>query len=70
MVQGAIFTSLYFLRNIQIGPISLTVILHMARLDCQGKNTLAYWTHLQVRKKLMCCEYGPRGRIQNTLFSL
>jgi hypothetical protein len=24
-------------------------------------NTLAYWIHTQVAKKIKCCEYGPRS---------
>ncbi len=32
-------------------------------------NTLAYWAHSYVAKKIMCCEYQSWGRIQNPSFS-
>jgi hypothetical protein len=28
----------------------------------QETNTLAYWAHSKVTKKMKCCEYGPIGR--------
>jgi hypothetical protein len=33
-------------------------------------NTLAYWAHLQVMKKIKHCEYGSWGHIHNISFSL
>jgi hypothetical protein len=38
--------------------------------DLAVKNNLAYCVHSQVTKKLRCCEYGCRGHIHNTTFSL
>jgi hypothetical protein len=32
---GAVFTTTHFLRNLQMGPISLRVTLYMARKACQ-----------------------------------
>jgi hypothetical protein len=29
-------------------------------------NSQAYWAHLEVIKKMKCCEYGPRYHIHNT----
>jgi hypothetical protein len=42
-------------------------------LDCKcfaGENTLAYRTHFLAMEKMKCCEYCPRGLIQNTSYSL
>ncbi len=55
--RGAVFSKLYFLRNLRIGPISKSVTLQLAGNACQGQT---YWTHLKVTKILKCCEYGPR----------
>jgi hypothetical protein len=33
-------------------------------------NTLAYWAHSSVMKKMKSCEGGPRGCIHTTPFSL
>ncbi len=27
---------------------------------CKEKNTVAYWAHLYITKKMNCCEYDPR----------
>jgi hypothetical protein len=36
---------------------------------CKFKNTLAFWPHSYVMRKMNCCEYGPRYCIHNNLFS-
>jgi hypothetical protein len=34
-----------------------------------GTNTLAYWAHSKVTKKMKCCEYGTRVHIHKASFS-
>ncbi len=54
----AIFTTLYCLPNVWIGPITLECnISQLERL--YRYNNLAYWAHSKVTEKMKCCEYGP-----------
>jgi hypothetical protein len=50
-------------------PNKLDCYIAKAGSDCQEKNALAYWTHLQVGKKWMCYEYGSKSCIHIILFS-
>jgi hypothetical protein len=55
---GDVFTTLHFLHNLQIGPISL-IFLSLAGLSSLVKcNTVAYWTHLLVAS-LAFLHYKP-----------
>jgi hypothetical protein len=50
-------TTLQFLRNLRMGPISLCYIT----LGCKGlpvKISPAYWALLQVTKKMRCCLFN------------
>jgi hypothetical protein len=68
MVPETIFTTIYFLCNLQMGPISQSVAFHWAE-RITVTNTIAYWEHLLVTKKMKLCEYSPRDNIHNTSFS-
>ncbi len=47
MTPGTVFTTLHFLRNLQMGPIGLS--LHYIILEgLPGTNTLAYWVKISV----------------------
>ncbi len=50
---GAVFTTLYFLRNLQISPISQCVTLHNARKACQGQ-TLKLIEPIHKLNKMKC----------------
>ncbi len=44
-------------------------VLHYTRLEkIAGTNTLTYWDHLQVAKKMKCCKYSTSCFIHNTYF--
>jgi len=56
---------------------SLSLMNRLNELECNitlslkslsGRNTLAYWVHLKVTKKVKCCENGSWGDIHNTTF--
>jgi hypothetical protein len=67
---GAIFTTVYFLCNLQIGPISQSIYYITVGCKClPEKNTLAYWIYTYVTKKMKFCKYGFRGHIRNSLLS-
>ncbi len=47
VTPGTVFTTLHFLRNLQMGPIGLS--LHYIRLEgLPGTNTLVYWVKISV----------------------
>ncbi len=52
---GAVFTSLHFLHNLQMGPISSVHGLN----GLGGTNILAYWTNVLVTKEIKGCKYDP-----------
>ncbi len=55
---GAIFTTVYFIRNLQIGPIGQSVTLQKAGNVCQRQTLQLIGLNCKLRKK--CCEYAPR----------
>ncbi len=57
---GVVLTTLHFLHNLQMDPISKCYIT-LGWRGLQGTNTLAYWVNSWVIKKMKCCEYGPRS---------
>ncbi len=62
----AVFPTLHFIHNLQIGPISSSVTLQYTRTACQGQ-TLAYWAHLSDVNEIKCSEYAP-GAVFTTLY--
>jgi hypothetical protein len=69
-----------YLLYLRIGPIRIVSVLarlfqlnlmfaSKSRKTLSGANTLAYYAHLQVTKRIKCCEYGSWGHIHNTSFS-
>ncbi len=63
MAKGTLFTTPHFLLNLPKGPISSSVTPHKTKKAFQVTYTLAFLEHLQVIKKMKCCEYGSRLRI-------
>ncbi len=58
-----LFTTLLFLRNVPMGPISQSVTLHQAIKACQEEtHQLIGPNREQVMKKMKCCECDPWGR--------
>ncbi len=60
---------IYFLCTCPMGPISQSVCCLVTLSSLVFVNTLAYQAHSLVTKKIMCCEYGPRGCNHNTSYS-
>ncbi len=42
------------------GPKKLECFIILSWKGVPGTNTLAYWAHLKVKKKIKCCEIGPK----------
>jgi hypothetical protein len=68
--QGTVFTTLHFLSNLQMGPISYCATLHKSGKACQGQKTLAYYIRLQVTNKMKCREYNTRSQYYKTFYGL
>ncbi len=51
---AVIFTTLHYLRNLQMGPINQSATLHQVENGRPGTNTLAYLAHLYITKKMEC----------------
>jgi hypothetical protein len=56
---GTVFKTLHFIRNLQIGPKKLKCYITQCRKSLPGPKTLACWAHLQVAKKMKCCQFSP-----------
>ncbi len=58
VAPGTIFSALHFLHNLQMGPNKLEC-LSLASLSSQVEcNSLVYWVHSSVTKKMSCCDPG------------
>ncbi len=55
--------------NLGIGSKSECYIT-LSWKDMPDSNTLAYWAHVLITKKMKCCEYDIWGCIHNSAFSL
>jgi hypothetical protein len=55
LAPGAVFTTLHFLRNSQMDPIRFCCITLCWKV-LPWTNTLAYWSHSWVMKKVESCE--------------
>jgi hypothetical protein len=57
--RRALFTTLHFLSNLRNRPNKLDCFNTLGWKGFPGANTLGYWVHLYVKKKIKCCEYAP-----------
>ncbi len=64
----------HFLRHYSVAPLlgrllSLLISIKLGLQGLQGTHTLADCAHLEVKRKIKCCEYSIRDSIHNTPFS-
>jgi hypothetical protein len=67
---GSVFTRLYFLRYLQLEPISSNVSPLQTFPAYFNINTLAYWVTRKFLKKMKCCELDTSGSVFTTLYFL
>ncbi len=51
-----VFATFHFLHTLLMDPMSNITLGWKCSLET---NTMAYWTCLEIRKKLKCCKYIP-----------
>ena len=68
--SGTVFTTLHFLCNLRIGPISQSATLQQAANFCQGQTLQLIGAFRKLRKKIKCCEYAPRCLFQRSFLNL